>query len=553
MFTKSTNLKAEVSPKQRDAQSIAIVGAGWYGCHLAIALKKAGKDVTLFEKNPSILSEISGSFGIRLHAGPHYPRSKKTRESCRRGFKKFQDTYPELVVPHEHSFYAHGMIDADKHPSKVSNTVFKQSCRETEGFESIKPDDYGFQELSSAYRVEEPSIVLGERLRNAMLKHLQKADVKVIFNYNVSLVEPYPNRVVLSNGEDTQRFDKMINATSYKIHQPEDDPDFPFQMEVFYQPCLALMYRDKTPGQKPISFIVMDGSFPCIMPHITEIEPEHPKTRNYILTHGKWTIMGAYETPEIATAILGSIDDDHVKVYIQQPSEAEMCRFWPEFSKRFEYIGWKGHVLAKIKTEREFRSAVTFERDNIIQIVPGKVSNVFDVEEEVLNLLENKKIMYSGHYRFIKGGVLDQSQQEISEKPSPHLNIGNSASIGTYSETQRNKLYKDPNSTYDLFYPAPQSAPPLFFNATISPRRNPTSSRGMNTIDPTFLIGCIGAITVASVLIVAVLSANAIISPTIAGVLSLTIAGVGSFRFFSHLQAADRTPAALPSPMAKVA
>lgn len=43
-------------------KKVAIIGAGWYGCHLAKVLSEQGFDVTLYEKNGEILNEISGNF-----------------------------------------------------------------------------------------------------------------------------------------------------------------------------------------------------------------------------------------------------------------------------------------------------------------------------------------------------------------------------------------------------------------------------------------------------------------------------------------------------------
>lgn len=61
---------------------IAVVGAGWYGLHIALTLKEAGYQVIILDQGDDILSGTSGSFGIRLHRGPHYPRCSKTRERC---------------------------------------------------------------------------------------------------------------------------------------------------------------------------------------------------------------------------------------------------------------------------------------------------------------------------------------------------------------------------------------------------------------------------------------------------------------------------------------
>lgn len=473
---------------------IGIIGAGWYGCHLALALTKAGYKVTLFEKNSQIMSDISGFLGIRLHAGPHYPRSEKTRESCHRGFKAFMETYPDLVVPHEYSIYALGKLDADGNPPKVTKDVFEEVCKEFQYHEEIDPNEFGYKNMYSAHNIDEPSIVLGDKLRKTIESYLNEAGIEVVCNYDVLQLEEKNSKVILGDGYSEHQFDKVINATSYQNHLQEDK-DFPFEMEAFYQPCLALLYKDKKPGEKPISFIVMDGNFNCLMPYITQEEETAPKSRNYIMTHGKWTLMGAYETPEIAKTILASLEDKLVEQQIKTPAEAEMLRFWPEFADRFEYIGWIGKVLAKLKTRCEFRSAITYEKDNIIHIVPGKVSNIFDVEEEVKKLIERKNLLEKKGYYYVHDGVLDQAEKEIKEKPS--LNEANTANIKTYDEIMK----LDQSRIFQVAYQHRFFKQPL---ETHLPSKNSIVQAIRN---PTFILKCMGIILASSTLLfIAVLS-----------------------------------------------
>ncbi|KTC66624.1 glycine oxidase ThiO [Legionella adelaidensis] len=410
---------------------IGIIGAGWYGSHLALALKKEGHDVTLFERNSRIFSGISGSFGIRLHLGPHYPRSPETRKSCQRCFSRFKEVYPELVVPHEYAIYALGAKDADNNPPRVDEQTFKAVCEETSSCHPINMEEYGYKGLLNAFNLDEPSMLLGEPLRQAFTQYLEEAGVKVVCDYTVSSLHPDGDLVTINNTSgQSQQFDKVINATSYQSLLPQD-PDFPFNMETIYQPCLGLIYRDKQAGTKPISFIAMDGWFPCLMP-LCENEGDSPVDRRYILTHGKWTIMGSYERPAAAKEVLASLTDSFVDENIRAPAVSEMKRFWPDFEQRFEYVGWKGQVLAKLKTRREFRSAVTYGNGNIIHVVPGKVSNVFDVEDEVKALIAQENILYKGKYSYMRGGVLDHGIFEIEEKPSAHE--ANTANLQTFSE-----------------------------------------------------------------------------------------------------------------------
>ena len=226
---------------------------------------------------------------------------------------------------------------------------------------------------------------------------------------------------MVGNGSVRKKYDKAINATGYRACT-DKEATLPLEMEVTYQPCMALVYEDKQSGPHPISFIVMDGWFPCLMPYIEDndvsLKEGAPFKRKYILTHGKWTIMGSYPTSKEATDILSSIKDEFIKSEIKPRAESEMMRFWPGFKERFEYVGFKGQVLAKLKTKKEFRSAVTYERDHLIHIVPGKVSNIFDAEDEVLSLIHNTNILIHNGCLFVKDGVLDQSRQEVVEKPA---------------------------------------------------------------------------------------------------------------------------------------
>jgi len=455
---------------------IGIIGSGWYGCHLALSLKKKGHEVTIYEKNPTIFSGISGKFGIRLHAGPHYPRSLETRKSCQRGLVEFKQRYPDLVIEHEYSVYGLGRVDAERNPSRISVKQFKDVCAETDGCLEIDPKMRGYQELQYAVEVDEPSIVLGNRLRNKFSLELRKAKIPIKFNTSVKKTSNNGTSVTIETDEEITTFDRVINATGYKSNITNTD-DFPVPIEVNYQPCVALVYEDTKPDKKPFSFIVVDGWFPCLMPVIDDEESEVVKSRKYILTHGKWTIMGSYSSEAEASTLLKYIDDDFIENKIKTYAQSEMARFWPEFTDRFKYVGWKSEVIAKLKTKHEFRSALTYEKDGVIYIIPGKVSNIFDVEREVNVLLQHRTksyplyhintlhagamslfehpsmvLSYNG-YKYVKHGVLNASAAEIREKPHP--GEPNTCLIQTFAEIQQEqKLTKRPKIIIpDYFYP----------------------------------------------------------------------------------------------------
>lgn len=407
-----------------------IVGGGWYSSHIALVLSREGHEVEIFEKNSDIFQGVSGNFGIRLHKGPHYPRSKATRQSCHETFTRFLEVYPDLVVPHEYSVYALGEVDALGYPARVSPDTFRQVCQESPECKEIRQEDFGYQNLQLAMILNEPSIVLGSRLRESFRKKLNNANILVHCNTPVAGLQSFGQQVSLTCSDGIEHhFDKVINTTGFQSIIPKDLKQcFPVDMEVVYQPCIALCYQDKTPSGKPISFIVMDGWFPCLMPYVDA----EPFAHQYIMTHGCFTIMASCASHEEASAILSDLQDETVTTTIKRETEREMLRFWPEFKDRFHYIGWKGAVLAKIKTETEFRSGVTFEYQNVIYGFPGKVSNIFNFEDEVIRLIYNQHCISRNGVRYVSGGILDLAQQEIATKPAP--GVPNTCTLNTLQQ-----------------------------------------------------------------------------------------------------------------------
>lgn len=407
---------------------IAVIGAGWNGCHIALQLAARGHKVVLLERDAQMLNGVSGNFGIRLHKGPHYPRSEATREACRATLDRFRACYPELVVEHDYAVYAQGSRDAMGLPSKVTNQAFADVCHESPECRQLDLEAWGFTGLEAAYNLDEPSAVLGGRLRDHLRIRLAEAGVEVRLGCRVleTVAVAGGHRLVLAGGVrlDVQR---VINATGYQALVPPALDEMGLDMQVVYQVCLGLHYQDSRPAAKPISFIVMDGWFPCLMPRV---ETHESNPRNYVLTHGSYTILGSFATVEAAEALLETLDDGFVEAQIRPRAEQEMCRFWSVFLPRFSYTGWKGVVLAKMKTRSEFRSSVVFEQGGLIHVFPGKITNVLQAADEVLALLADQQCREHGGFRYVEGGVLDRARQEIRSKPL--AGEQNTANLQTY-------------------------------------------------------------------------------------------------------------------------
>ncbi len=401
---------------------IAVIGGGWYGSHIALQLAQKGYSVTLYEKNSHLFSEISGLFGIRLHIGPHYPRSATTRRSCLYGFHEFTSKYPELIVAHDYSVYAVGKEDTSGNPSKVTVEEFIKVCQEHSKCKvSYNIEEKGYDNLQVVVELAEPSVYVGRGLHDFFQERLFKSNVTIHCNYDIKSVRKIKDGEieVVSDEKKTERFDHVVNATSFQALLPRNRLSLPF--EIFYQPCLALVYEDTQPtSEKPFSFIVMDGWYPCMMPAVEYGSEQSRGPRRYILTHGIWTIMASYTEVSNAKKHLTSIDDKFIDEQVRPSCEREINRFFPSFENRFKYIKWIGAVLAKIKNNQEFRSSITLQdaESRMIYVLPGKVSNIFDAETEVEALIRGENVIHNEDvgYSYVKDGTLNAAFPEFKEE-----------------------------------------------------------------------------------------------------------------------------------------
>ena len=438
-------------------KTIYIIGAGWYGVHTALQLAKEGKyHVILIEKNEKLFSELSGQCGVRLHQGLHYPRSPRTREACREGYEEFIKLYPDLMVEHDYSIYALGKEpDALKYPSKVSKDEFTRVCKsEYPESKSIDPDDYGYKGLHMAQEITEDSIKGGSELHAYFEPKLREAGVELRYGTTVDALNKLENgQIKVIIGESSETADSVVNATGFQALLPSKNEPLPFNMQVKYQSCLIFLYEDTKPtSDKPFSFIVMDGAYPCIMPYgYGRCDPQHSSPM-YLLYHAQYTILGSADDQQGAKAISDKFigfSEEQKREYRKNFEDA-INIFWPDFDQRFKPIGYKVFNLAKIQCDKEFRSTVSFSRGGVIYIVPGKINDIQSIYKDVSALIKKEKILNEGTYFYRKGSSLDLGQNEIRETPKDgYFNTCSLQSLHDF-ELKQQEIHKIKHTTNNM-------------------------------------------------------------------------------------------------------
>ena len=90
----------------KSTRTAIIVGGGFYGCSIAVHLAEKGWRVTLFEREPDLMTRASFVNQARLHNGYHYPRSFQTAIRSRANLPVFRDVYAAAVQEDFRALYA---------------------------------------------------------------------------------------------------------------------------------------------------------------------------------------------------------------------------------------------------------------------------------------------------------------------------------------------------------------------------------------------------------------------------------------------------------------
>lgn len=242
-------------------KKVAIVGAGIFGCTLAIILSKKF-DVVIFEKKRSILNEASKMNQFRFHLGFHYPRSQKTIGEIQKNYKDFLKFYGSNIYGNTDNFYF-----ISKKKSKIN---FK------EYLEVLKKNKLKFKLIDNsllAGKAVEGTIKTSEKILNyfslkkKIYEMLEKKKIKIKYGK-----EFYK--------KDIDEYEYIFLCTYRNNNRILSDFGFKNIKKLRYEFVEKVLV--KLPKKfKKISCVVLDGQFLCLDPYIG--------TNLHLLSHVKYS------------------------------------------------------------------------------------------------------------------------------------------------------------------------------------------------------------------------------------------------------------------------
>jgi hypothetical protein len=211
---------------------IRILGSGWYGCSIGLALHRVGHDVVVHEIADRIFSGASGGIPARLHAGFHYPRSRMTRAACQEHYEAFMAEYAFLTRGVPINLYAiardHSLVDFDQYVRTLRGEVDFIPVHD--------PGEFGLFNVEGA-------VLTGER-------HIVTRLARDYFEQHLAGLVQFgmPPGV-----PDDSAFDFTVDCTFCANSSAGVDR---------FEPCLVLLLRG--PTDKAVT--VMDGPYGSIYP-----------------------------------------------------------------------------------------------------------------------------------------------------------------------------------------------------------------------------------------------------------------------------------------------
>jgi hypothetical protein len=326
---------------------IAIIGAGWVGCHLTKILRVAHQ-VHLYEAL-DVFELASSHNQNRLHQGFHYPRNHRTRMLCKNTFEQFTNEYSEFLVRVPKNVYA---------VSKNSNIDFITYKN------ILRADEITFNDtiLSEVINIE-GAIETGEM-------YIDSTKVKKYFKE--LLKDNLIYKQITKQELLMQEYDLVINCTNNYLKDTA--------IESYYELTISLIYEKINNNLEFDALTLVDGNFFSIYPYIENL---------YTITDVEYTPLHKEVSIKEISNKVKLIDDTKIN-NIKQLIEKKIVNNYPNFLQDFKYKSYFTAVKSKTYNESADRyPIISIENSKVINCFTGKIQGIYKIAEYIKNHIHN--------------------------------------------------------------------------------------------------------------------------------------------------------------------
>lgn len=353
------------------------IGAGFYGCSIALELKKKFKNILIIEKEDKIMSRASSINQGRIHNGYHYPRHFKTAYSSHVNFNRFIKEYKSCVINNFTSLYA-----IPKELSQINANQFKKMFRALNAPIKTASSMYKYyfnkNLIEEIFEVEEYTYDY-LKLRKIILHKLTKENISLDFNKNVfSIVQGLKDCIELTVNDGEKILSHRVFNCSYagvnELMSNSQLKPLPLKFE------LAEIALIKMPEElQKIGITVMDGPFFSTLPYF--------KNKMHTLTHVRYTPHCNWVNKNDNYIFdKNSLKNEKINSkYLFMLKDAE--RYIPLFSKASYVKSLFEIKTLLLKNEKNDGRPIVYKKNyglnNHYIILGGKIDNIYDIQEKV--------------------------------------------------------------------------------------------------------------------------------------------------------------------------
>ncbi|WP_018690714.1 FAD-dependent oxidoreductase [Algicola sagamiensis] len=367
---------------------IAIIGAGIYGCHLALSLKNQHHTVHLYDRSEDIFSGASTFNSCRIHKGYHYPRSSKTRIMCMRDETEFVRKYPHLITQDSPKIFcvaddAKTLLDFG-----TMETILTGTALPFERLSQSRIEQLGFQNVEGGFLVYE-SILMVDKAKSWFLEELKQKDVHLYLNHSIQeLGTTFENSIQLN----AQDYDLVINCTYSQLFPPLN-----IRHDPYYDLCFSLILANRYDDAPALSFGIFDGQYPSLEPFGYALAPEkyvaHEGKQIFQLFHVEHTSAAQFQCIHQARSALTNGLSQETQENLTEKMLSHTCHFYPDFRHQFDVIGTQLSLKTKIRDLSDSRPLLVYQEhayhSRLIQVFSSKLTSIMSAEKQVQAIIES--------------------------------------------------------------------------------------------------------------------------------------------------------------------
>ena len=322
---------------------LAIIGAGWVGCHLAYRLRSE-YCITLFDRKHEPFHGASLINQNRLHLGYHYARNSATRALCRLTFDRFMHEYGALTYAVKDNLYAvpedESLLDAG-----TIKTIFPPLLWQYEEVEASFLHD-----TSMVWRTQE--------------RYISPIEAKKFFSEQLSpLFEQ--NKITIKDVKKLKcDFDLVIDCTNNALLKPSSNE--------YFETVAMFLYNI----QKPLPF----GALTYIDGPLFSFYPFHDGT-----------ISLSHVVHSVATESIVPINEEPSVEQLEQlrhKAENHVRHYWPDFSNHLSQDSIVLSMKSKRANASAYRAPLFKQQENLLSCYTGKIQGIYLIEERVRQILD---------------------------------------------------------------------------------------------------------------------------------------------------------------------